>query len=526
MMRLLLVFGLALAFVCGSAGAPAAFPTPEAERATSLLWIRDGHLTRAGAELVGELNLVEKRGLRAADYGIQGLQQLAKALDTSGVLTAATLARFDAELSTAAAWLASDLHLGRVSPAEVGYDLDIRRPGFDVRQAVESLAASPDVAAALDALEPQLHHYTLLKQSLARYRELAETVDLGQLPAIPRRSVRPGEAYAGAGALRRLLTAFGDLREPVEPAIADSPDLDPALVAALTRFQSRHGLDEDGVLGRATYRALTTPMATRIQQIELSLERVRWLPPWHDSPPIIVNIPQFRLFAFRTGRDFEQDMLQMDVIVGADFKGRHTPVFAADMRFIVVQPYWDVPRSILVKELLPDILSDPQWIDKNGYEIVRGQSDDAQPLPVTDQSVQLLARGTLRLRQKPGPKNALGHVKFMFPNRHNVYLHDTPARELFSRSRRAFSHGCIRVSDPMALLAHVMRDDPTWNEARRDEALASPGPVRVPLPRPIRVFILYGTALASEAGETLFFDDIYAQDAPLAARLAARRSKQ
>jgi murein L,D-transpeptidase YcbB/YkuD len=313
--------------------------------------------------------------------------------------------------------------------------------------------------------------------------------------------------------LRRLLTALGDLREPVDPAIADSLTLDPVLVAALTRFQSRHGLDEDGVLGRATYRALTTPMATRIQQIELSLERARWLPPWRDSPPIIVNIPQFRLFAFRTAQDFEQDILQMDVIVGAAFRGRHTPVFAADMRYIVLQPYWDVPRSILVKELLPDIQADPQWIDRNGYEIVRGQSDDARPLPVTAQNVQLLARGTLRLRQKPEPKNALGHVKFMFPNRHNVYLHDTPARELFSRSRRAFSHGCIRVSDPMALLAHVMRDDPTWNEARRDEALASPIPVRVPLPRPIRVFILYGTALATEAGATLFFDDI-AQDAP------------
>jgi L,D-transpeptidase YcbB len=174
---------------------------------------------------------------------------------------------------------------------------------------------------------------------------------------------------------------------------------------------------------------------------------------------------------------------------------------------------------------MPDIRADPSWIDKNDYEIVRGESDEARVLPANAQNVELLAKGTARLRQKPGPSNALGRVKFMFPNRHNVYLHDTPARALFGRSRRAFSHGCIRVSDPMALLAHVTRDEPAWSVEKRDAALASAKPVRIALAHPIRVFILYGTSLATEAGSVLFFDDIYAQDAPLIARLAARRSR-
>jgi murein L,D-transpeptidase YcbB/YkuD len=212
----------------------------------------------------------------------------------------------------------------------------------------------------------------------------------------------------------------------------------------------------------------------------------------------------------------------MNVIVGEACPARRTPVFGAEMRYVVLQPYWDVPRSILLKELLPDIRKKPGWLEAHDYEIVRGQGDDARPLAATPENIDLLARGTLRLRQKPGASNALGHVKFMLPNDHNVYLHDTPARDLFSRSRRAFSHGCIRVSDPMGLLAHVMRNDPTWTNERRDQALAVDTPTRVPLSRTIPVFILYGTALATEAGAVLFFDDLYRQDAPLRAKIAAR----
>jgi len=190
---------------------------------------------------------------------------------------------------------------------------------------------------------------------------------------------------------------------------------------------------------------------------------------------------------------------------------------------VILNPYWDVPHTILVKELLPAIRADPAWMSRHGYDMVLGQGDDAIPQPANERNVQLLAEGRLRLRQRPGPANALGTVKFMFPNRHNVYLHDTPARELFSRTRRAFSHGCIRVSDPMALLAHVLRDQPAWTGDRLADALGSGTPVRVPLSRNIRVFILYGTALATEAGETLFFDDIYDQDGRLTSLLNSRR---
>jgi murein L,D-transpeptidase YcbB/YkuD len=193
------------------------------------------------------------------------------------------------------------------------------------------------------------------------------------------------------------------------------------------------------------------------------------------------------------------------------------------MRYVVFNPYWDVPYAIMKREQLPEIESDYEWVARNHFQIVNGQGDDARPVPVTPENVALLARGVLRLRQEPGPGNALGRVKFMFPNRHNVYLHDTPARALFAATRRAFSHGCIRVADPMALLAHVLREDPQWTAERISKVLETNVATRITLPRPIPVFILYGTAMATEAGDVLFFEDIYAHDAKLARLLASQR---
>ena len=328
--------------------------------------------------------------------------------------------------------------------------------------------------------------------------------------------LRAGEGYSGALSLRRLLMALGDLPATNEAAISGEPALDPPLIAALTRFQARHGLDPDGVLGRSTFRALTTPFDSRAQQIALSLERVRWLPARMDSPPIIVNVPQFRLFAFRTTADLAQDIRQMDVIVGSSFKGRQTPVFRR--RTCVSRGVATIlgrPPHILMKELMPQIKANPDWIAESDYEIVQAQGDDASAVAPTAENIRLLAAGKLRLRQKPGPTNALGHVKFIFPQSTQcLSARHCRAGSVLTQSPRV-QHGCIRVADPMGLLAHVLRNEPQWTEARVAEALQRSTPTRVPLTHPIRVFILYGTALATEAGATLFFDDIYDQDARL-----------
>jgi murein L,D-transpeptidase YcbB/YkuD len=319
--------------------------------------------------------------------------------------------------------------------------------------------------------------------------------------------------------LRALLVALDDL--PPNAAPTDDT-LDAATSEALRRFQQRHGLEADGLLGRSTFVALITPFTQRVQQIELALERSRWLPPKLGTPPIIVNIPQFRLFAFRSVDDYERNMLQMNVVVGKAFPQTKTPVFTADLRYVVLRPYWDVPRSILVKELLPSIRADHTWIANNGFEIVRGQSDESPAVATTPESIAELERGTLRLRQVPGRRNALGDIKFLFPNKYNVYLHDTPARGLFSQARRAASHGCVRVADPIALAEHLLAHEPGWDAERIRAAIALDKPTRVTLKAPVRVFLLYATAMAAEDGRVFFFEDIYRHDARLTALLRAR----
>lgn len=489
------------------------------------LWFAGRQLNEAGRSLLHELRSADERGLESVDYAGNALSYLAIDLAGSSKAGAEEVALLDTAFSVSAARLVSDLHYGRVTPREAGHDLDLPHTSIDIGAALLALAASKDARLTLNSFEPSFGHYQLLKPALSKYRLLATDPELTQLPPLGRTaSLKPGETYIGASALRTLLRAMGDMPPltAAAPAATDDTILDPLLIEGLQRFQKRHGLDPDGALGQATWRELTKPFDLRVRQIQLSLERMRWLPPKIATPPIIVNIPQFRLFAFNTTSDSEDTLLQMGVIVGKSFKGSETPVFAADMRYLVLRPYWDVPYSILVREMLPSIRADPSWVQRRGFEIVRGQSDDSPVVPATAENIEQLARGALRIRQKPGPENALGLVKFMFPNRYNVYLHSTPAQGLFAEARRAYSHGCVRVEDPVALIQHVLRSDPSWTRERAVEAMKGDKPLRVPLPEPIRVFMVYATALAAEDGTVLFFDDIYGHDVRLDALLRAR----
>jgi murein L,D-transpeptidase YcbB/YkuD len=265
---------------------------------------------------------------------------------------------------------------------------------------------------------------------------------------------------------------------------------------------------------------LSAPYGKRISQIELTLERWRWLPELR-TPPIIVNIPQFRLFAFQSTRDLKAEIVQMDVIVGRTFPKLRTPVFAADLKYVVFRPYWDVPYSITMQEMLPDLRRKPDFWKKQHLELVDGPGDAAPVVPFSPASLEQLAAGKLRLRQQPGEDNALGLIKFMLPNPYNVYLHSTPANRLFKQARRTFSHGCIRVSDPVALADYVLRNSAqAWTPDAITAAMNGADTFRVNLKTPIRVLILYATALATEDGGILFFDDIYGHDRRLAELLA------
>ena len=477
------------------------------QRAYSPLWIdASGALTAQASALLQAMRAADELGLDPAVYEPARIEGVAAANSDD-----ASSAGVDLGISIMAVRFATHLHFGRVDPGTAGFNMP-QRSAIDMSQVLSRLAATADVRTELASLEPRFQHYRLLKASLSAYRKLATQPPL-QLPPLPAKAVKPGAVYSGTAELRRWLMLLGDLPATTDAAV-DGSTLDDALVEGLKRFQFRHGLEQDGVLGRSTYAELTTPLARRVRQIELTLERWRWLPEL-EAPTIIVNIPQFRLFAFPSSDDREEQMVTMDVIVGT-FPRTRTPVFAADMKFVKFRPYWDVPYSIMKAELLPSIRKDAAYLEQHDMEIVAGQDDRAVPLAPTPEIIEQLAAGKLRLRQRPGEDNPLGQVKFMLPNGYNIYLHSTPSPELFKQSRRAFSHGCIRVSDPVALAEYVLRNAAgDWTREKIEAAMNGADNQRVDLQQWIRVLIVYGTAVATEAGRVYFFNDVYGNDARL-----------
>jgi murein L,D-transpeptidase YcbB/YkuD len=288
------------------------------------------------------------------------------------------------------------------------------------------------------------------------------------------------------------------------------------VVEAVKRFQLRHALAVTGSLGPETVRQLNVPIADRVRQLQFALERWRWLPHELATPLIAVNVPAFRLYGFDEPHHIA---LKMNVVVGKAMRSE-TPAFIGNMTYLVFRPDWGVPPTILRKEILPPLQKDPAYLSKNGYDLFDAGGKVLNSGQVTPEQIQLLRAGKLSVRQRPGPKNALGSVKFMFPNTYLVYLHDTPKTELFSRSRRDFSYGCIRVQDPPALAAWVLQSKPEWTPERIQAAMNGEKSVQVNLSSPIPVLILYATARVDEDGRVDFYDDIYGHDAALEKVLA------
>lgn len=485
------------------------------------LWIGAQGVGSQGRALVAALAQAGSSGLDPRDYDAPRLADRLASLDDERGASDVDRALLDVALSVGALRYVSDLRVGRVPPEEGGFrsDLGVRR--LDLAALVSELArAEPadSVASRIEAIEPPYRRYRLLKTALARYRALAADASLAQPLHAVRKLVR-GDRYDDAPALRHRLVAFGDLAADAPPP-GDPHIYGATLAAALARFQARHGLDADGVVGPATFAALGTPLSWRVRQIELALERWRWLPELGPAR-IGVNVPEFALYAVQRDRAglSGEDLLKMKVIVGRAFR-TETPSFAGAMSEIVFRPYWNVPRSIARAEIVPKARHDPGFLARGDYELVDA-SGAIQP--ATPAMIAALAAGSLRVRQRPGPKNALGLVKFLFPNRYDVYLHGTPATGLFAQRRRDFSHGCIRVEDPIALAEWLLRGDPAWTRDRIVAAMNGDETVVVRLDPRVPVFIVYATAIAEDDGSVRFFDDLYGLDARLAELLAAER---
>ena len=474
------------------------------------LWSSGGHPTAAAAAMLDQLAAAESRGLRPDDYDAPALRRLA---DSGALETPEERAAFDVALSAAADRFVRALRFGRVSARAAHADLRFPREPLDVAFTVHALAQSSAPEAEVDALEPPYEHYRLLKAALAHYRALASDSALSGVGVAT--TLKPGERDPAVPRLRRLLAALGDLVADTA-SDPDSTVYDWALADAVSHFQSRQGLDPDGVLGPATRARLDRPFESRTEQIALTLERWRWLPHVFAEPPVIVNVPAFRLHAFSSASDREADLLSMDVAVGDAFDNR-TPVFSDSLRYLVFSPYWDVPPSIARGEILPKARRDGSYLARGNYEIVDGRG---RVLPANSAALAAVSAGRARVRQRPGPTNSLGGVKFIFPNSHNVYFHDTPAQAAFGRARRDVSHGCVRLAEPARLAELLLRELPGWDSTRVAAAMRQESPEQVDLPRPVPVHIVYATAVAREDGRVFFFDDIYGHDRTLAQLLA------
>ena len=469
-------------------------------------WAQPPRLT-AARELLVRIAASHEDGLCPMRYDVPWLRDR---LATPDPFSARSGAVLDVDLSIAL--LRYALHMALGHPA--GEDRASSARATDVLQTFDEMRSPTTLRAALRSLEPQHREYRELRTALAEVRAV---VLRGDWPSVDAGLwLEPGDT-ADAATLQTLavrLQSSGDLRDEW-PGAADDDVYDGVIVDAVRNFQHRHGLVRDGIVGPRTVTALNVPASARLEQIEINMDRWRRVPDNLGSTHVRVNIPEFRLRVFEDG----ESRLRMRTIVGAP--ETQTPVFSDRIRYLVFNPYWNVPDSIVRNDIAVTAAEDPARLEEQGFEVLSGWEDDAEAIDPSAVDWEADRIG-YRVRQRPGPENALGLVKFMFPNRYSVYLHDTPARSRFEDTRRAMSHGCVRVADPNALAEVLLSTTDAWPAERIAQAMNARERKAVRLHTPVPVHLLYFTAWVDGEGAIHFRDDIYGRDRGARAWLGCR----
>lgn len=480
----------------------------------TLAWIRNGEPTDRAKEMIQVFLQADVEGLNPEDYdGSRWAARLAHLQDSP---TPNGQARFDLTLTVCAMRYISAVRIGRINPKHLKFGFDVEHKKLNLPAFLHQiLSPSADLKFELTQIEPPFAEYKATRLALAHYAELAKEDD-GELPPPPG-ILFPGGPYSGIVWLTRLLHLTGDL--PLDVTVpADTKIYDAPLVDAVKSFQAHHGLRVDGYLTKDTVADMNVPFRERVEQLCLSLERYRWLPYEFSQPPVLVNLPGFRLDAFDKAGKIA---LTMAVNVGYAYDFQ-TPVFENAIRYLVFRPYWNVPPRILREEVIPDIVENRDYVQDTDMEVTTLAGQVVTSGTISDAVLKQLRAGTLTVRQKPGPDNALGLVKFIFPNEHQVYLHDTPQSvDMFNTNLRAFSHGCIHVQHPAELAQWLLRDKNEWMLDRVEHAMhEGRDNFTVNLTVPIPILIVYATAVVQQDAEVFFFRDIYGHDAVLEEALA------
>jgi len=458
-----------------------------------LAWVRDGRRSAEAEAVARVVARADTEGLDGTPGLVDAGGPTAVTADLNGSPPSDADAVQDVRLTYLFLKYAADLS-GRFDPKAAGPFWLTRPPPRDPAAWLAQSLGSGQVAAAFAALSPSPASYRTLKDALARYRRIER--DGGWAPLPPGLALRRGSRGSPVASLGARLAVEGDLPSAATRGAADRYDSD--LAEAVKRFQRRHGLVPLGVLDPATVAEMNVPVGARIRQIELNLERWRWLPADLGRRYVMVNVPSFQLEAYEDGRR----AVAMKVVTGKP--DSPTPVLSDDLTTVVFSPYWNVPPSIAEDEIIPAVRRDPGFLRRNALELVRG-SRVVGPAA--------LRSGEVQIRQRPGARNALGLVKFVFPNPFGVYLHDTPADALFARPRRAFSHGCIRVERPLELARWVLTGMPRWTPAAIRSAMRAGRERQLALPETIPVYITYQTVEAGADATVSFWPDVYGHDA-------------
>jgi len=483
-------------------------------------WCSDKGILPQAESLITEIKRAHDEGLRPDDYHLTNILSLIEKIKNKQALgntvNPELWADLDLLLTDAFMLFASHLLAGRVNPETIHTDWTVLSPTADLTNILQSALNTNQIKKALTDFRPNHPGYSGLKTYLAHYRNI--TKEVHGLLLLGGTHLKKGDKGTSVESLRERLIILGDL-------YADNKDqadiFDETIEEAVLRYQKRHGLKQDGIVGPRTLEMLNTSLQKRIRQIELNMERWRWVPRNIGNRYLIVNIADFKLWVTEN----RSRVLDMRVVVGRPY--RRTPVFSAKMTFMVVNPYWNIPQRLAIKDVLPNIQKNIHYIEQQKIKVFNDWSKKAEEIdPKTIDWDKIEPRNfTYKLRQEPGPKNVLGRMKFIFPNKFAVYLHDTPKRSLFKEKNRDFSSGCIRVEDPISLAVYLLQDDPSWTRERLMETIENGTLQTVGFKRPLTVHLQYWTAWVDETGRLNFRHDIYGRDKPLDRALKQRITK-
>jgi murein L,D-transpeptidase YcbB/YkuD len=457
------------------------------------------------AELISIIEGTAEDGLDPSDYHLDAVRSIYDAFSTGQINTAAKIADADLVLMDSMIRVGYHQRFGKVNPNSLDPHWNFRREldGTDPAKTIQEALDADSLIGYLATVIPRGWVYVQMRDALARYQDIAAKGGWPQIPDGP--TLRPGANDPRLAALMHRLAVSGDM-EPMQ-TFAPVTEYDEVIQAGVRHFQERHGLEADAIIGPATLEALNVTAEVRVNQLKINLERARWVLDDIEDDFVLVNIAGFRAYLLRD----REIVWETKVQVGKTY--HQSPVFRDEIKYLVFNPTWTVPYSIASREMLPAIKRDPNYFQSRDFDVKNRSGEIIDPATV-DWSSVTERNFVYTLVQRPGPDNALGRVKFMFPNKFAVYLHDTPSKYLFSRADRAFSHGCIRVENPYDFAELLLGSD--WNQDKIAVTLDSKETKTVLLPEPLPVLLMYWTAIVSKEGEVTFYNDVYDRDQRIA----------